>query len=167
MKKTLTLLVGLILIFAVCSACETGTDKPTESATTSLVEATTQIDLLHWLGEYFYEETAEDASGTSSHYAYVITLYNLDEEIQSTVEVRNITFDEPIFDLNAIVEGDEKEIRIRLTGSLPGRHISTAAKGDILVTFSMKDITLYTKWGALTPMALEYEKEGMYFKREG
>jgi len=156
MKK---LFVGAMTVFMLgCAACTTTEIDPAiDTSTVTHSETEPQIDIYSWLGLYSYEKGG---------YKYYIHVHDYYEEIGASIEVVNLEMDEMIYYFTTGIKGAAEEISLYHIGSPPKRHLSYVVQGDLLLTLTLKDNELYTKWGVLMPMGQTDVEEGVYFVRE-
>lgn len=146
MKK---LFIGTMTIFLLGFAACSTVEVPAETEV--------QINYSPWLGRYTYK---------IDDFIYYILIDNYEKDVGAFIEVRNNELDETIYDFTANIEGDTEEIRFFHVSSSPNRHLSDATQGDLLLTLSLKDNEIYTKWGVLTPINQSASAEGICFIRE-
>jgi len=122
-------------------------------------------DLSSWVGNYSYTDgNVVDHDGFLFAYYYNVVIYEHDDMYWAylTVEGRGCASY-----IHAAVQGDAESIQLLFVRTLP-LSMPSFEEHSIKIAFSLmkKDRKLYTKWDALTPMAHNYEEEGIYFVRE-
>ena len=109
-----------------------------------------------WVGEFTFGEALEERL----FWTHTIVVYKNDGKYYAKI---NVDGQQTQICLLAKVTGDDNEIQLVFDEHLPDNMFNTYILGQLLLCLIMRDSTLLTEWGELTPIGAKYEKVGEYY----